>query len=475
MSETRIKSIDEITRLYASWDIKSKALDMLMNQLEQLKLVITVIEDHAEFLNKATNEMTQIEFLMSQLNSNNNGDDDEFFNVLNSDDNTLKIQDLIAGVNALMTLAASLSNNSTDSIDSPVVEEIRKSLNMLKMMSSDSLKVVDTIADKYSKSTKEIHLLNESSSLGILDSTHALDVAQSFKEPSDKAVSSVSLSNQILPEALQVDDVNLDDRPISYFPADDIVYSDTSDKPLPSLPTNNKSMFADSDIIKPLPSIPQEIKKLPDVPQEPILEVEKKYKLKEKQDSIKAEGTITEYDFQSVLDSIDFSASEDPKILGELIFKNCRERQYKTNESFYQQFYVFVKPLDIGIKKKAVLHLICNKAVIGDALMAYAPLCDAMESLKWYVKAAESGNVQAMYTVAEIYYTGKGVDKVTYIAEKWYRAAAKQGDEKSAIILKTILRKKRWRMTWQIILSLIILLIILAVIAWVLGPKSLSL
>ena len=52
---------------------------------------------------------------------------------------------------------------------------------------------------------------------------------------------------------------------------------------------------------------------------------------------------------------------------------------------------------------------------------------DEAEAVKWYNKAAEQGNVTAQYQLGECYYYGDGVNKDYAEAVKWYSKAAKQG------------------------------------------------
>ncbi len=58
---------------------------------------------------------------------------------------------------------------------------------------------------------------------------------------------------------------------------------------------------------------------------------------------------------------------------------------------------------------------------------------DLQEALKWYKAAAEKGEMDAQYCLADMYYFGRdGVEKDLQEALKWYRAAAESGN-RSAI------------------------------------------
>jgi len=52
---------------------------------------------------------------------------------------------------------------------------------------------------------------------------------------------------------------------------------------------------------------------------------------------------------------------------------------------------------------------------------------DAVESMKWYRKAAEQGLAYAQYNLGDCYVKGTGVAKDEVEAVKWYRKAADQG------------------------------------------------
>jgi TPR repeat protein len=57
---------------------------------------------------------------------------------------------------------------------------------------------------------------------------------------------------------------------------------------------------------------------------------------------------------------------------------------------------------------------------------------DMSEAAKWFYIAAEEGNLDAMYNLAQMYYKGTGVDKDEHLAVLWYQKAADKGHAKSA-------------------------------------------
>jgi len=50
------------------------------------------------------------------------------------------------------------------------------------------------------------------------------------------------------------------------------------------------------------------------------------------------------------------------------------------------------------------------------------------EGLRWYVKAAEKGSIQAMLDLGDLYSAGSGVPKNPAEAANWYRKAAELGN-----------------------------------------------
>ena len=53
------------------------------------------------------------------------------------------------------------------------------------------------------------------------------------------------------------------------------------------------------------------------------------------------------------------------------------------------------------------------------------------EAVRWFAKAAEQGNVEAMYLLGECYRDGSGVDEDQKKAVEWFTKAAKQGHEEA--------------------------------------------
>ena len=67
---------------------------------------------------------------------------------------------------------------------------------------------------------------------------------------------------------------------------------------------------------------------------------------------------------------------------------------------------------------------------------------DKAESVKWYRKAAEQGDVMSQHILGECYDKGIGVKKDKKEAVQWWRKAAQQGNRGSQRELKS-----RW-LTW---------------------------
>jgi TPR repeat protein len=49
--------------------------------------------------------------------------------------------------------------------------------------------------------------------------------------------------------------------------------------------------------------------------------------------------------------------------------------------------------------------------------------------MRWFRKAADAGNAQAMSYIGMLYYNGRGIPKNDAQAIAWYRKAAARGDE----------------------------------------------
>ena len=75
------------------------------------------------------------------------------------------------------------------------------------------------------------------------------------------------------------------------------------------------------------------------------------------------------------------------------------------------------------LKEIAIMDVIEAQIDLGQS---YYQSGDYKKAIKWYISAAEQGNVEAQYTVATMYYEGLGVDRIDYEqARVWYEAAAK--------------------------------------------------
>ena len=60
---------------------------------------------------------------------------------------------------------------------------------------------------------------------------------------------------------------------------------------------------------------------------------------------------------------------------------------------------------------------------------------DDAEAVKWYRKAVEAGDANAMINLGGMYQNGQGVNKDDWEAVKWYRKSADQGNEKGMVYL----------------------------------------
>ena len=67
---------------------------------------------------------------------------------------------------------------------------------------------------------------------------------------------------------------------------------------------------------------------------------------------------------------------------------------------------------------------------------------DLEEAVKWFAKAAERGNVEAMYYLGECYRDGSGVDEDQKKAVEWFTKAAKQGHEEAKAELEFYNRRE---------------------------------
>ena len=64
------------------------------------------------------------------------------------------------------------------------------------------------------------------------------------------------------------------------------------------------------------------------------------------------------------------------------------------------------------------------------------------EAVKWFEKAAERGNVEAMYYLGECYRDGSGVDEDQKKAVEWFTKAAEQGHEEAKAELEFYNRRE---------------------------------
>lgn len=82
----------------------------------------------------------------------------------------------------------------------------------------------------------------------------------------------------------------------------------------------------------------------------------------------------------------------------------------------------------VGIDQESSSEML-NRGVMyydkGSEALSYA---DYAEALKWFNKAADLGNANAMYNIGLLYHEGNGVVKNPAEAEKWYKKAADRGN-----------------------------------------------
>ncbi len=425
-------------------------LGVVMSKVDALKDIIEHQDVDNEYLLKCERQLTRVLEFVSHYDASL----------------VDELEDLVENVSYLVTLK-NIRNYSISSLnDSPVVVEIRKSISQLSHSSQESLIVADSV-------------LKNSGSLDIVETTAFMDKLNSASSELLQPVVEVHKSILIMKSEQSLDSLDSLEQvqqPIETVPntvteVNPTLLVKTAEVPvvIPQVASPSKLLASGApDLVYKPPTEGNEILS------EAELVPQKKYKLKNVlEQEVYEEGSITEYNFNEIIHSIDFS-SQDVKELSEQILTECKKRKYKVNDAFYDQLFIYTQLMEMTIQKKCILHLLSTKSKITEAFMMYAPQCDAMESLKYYIKAAEAGNVDAMYTVADIYYTGKGVDIVVYIAEKWYTSAAEKGHEKSRLMLKEIRHKKKKRVCWQVTLSMTVLLLILGVIAVLLGPKSLK-
>ena len=64
------------------------------------------------------------------------------------------------------------------------------------------------------------------------------------------------------------------------------------------------------------------------------------------------------------------------------------------------------------------------------------------EAVKWFTKAAEQGNVEAMYCLGECYRDGSGLEEDQKKAIEWFAKAAEQGNEEAKAELEFYKRRE---------------------------------
>ena len=455
--------LNDIDELCGPLRASNKVLNDLISKLDIVRSIMASNNDvNDDFRSKVEYELTRI-FVYMDDKKTKSSSLDSFEGLLRDQEGTKSLEIFKEFVNYLLTAALSLNNNSEDSIDSPVVEEIRKSFNFLKMMSNDSLNLVESNKNTFSV---DIVRLQTASTM---QTDSIAELQEEAKLSSEKGGKHASV--QILSDAQLTHDVSMDDAPANNRTSDPVGVTVASfdDESGPIAQIVSGSVLDKNPIqntvseTKPLPSVPA--KSTPSsnfvqITAETVMESKLSKQLSSKVDD---KGSITSYNFSELIESIDINILLKEKDFGAQLLENAKNRKYVLNDVFYQQLYVYIKPLDMDIKKQSALHLICTQSVNTEALMIYAPLCEGKESLSFYTKAAENGNVTAMHAVADIYFNGKGVAKSIRKAEKWYKKAVINGDQKSAVFLHEIVKRKRKRMTCIGFLSVIMLMIIAAI------------
>ena len=82
------------------------------------------------------------------------------------------------------------------------------------------------------------------------------------------------------------------------------------------------------------------------------------------------------------------------------------------------------------------------------------------ESFKWYLKAAEYGDVESQYKVASCYYSGTMTLKDESESRKWFESAAKNGSQESRMLLDILFNPPKTRETGCFYMSLIVICIV---------------
>ena len=78
---------------------------------------------------------------------------------------------------------------------------------------------------------------------------------------------------------------------------------------------------------------------------------------------------------------------------------------------------------------------------------------DYTEANRWYLKAAEQGDVRAQYSLGYMYAKGQGVPQDYIEARRWYRKAAEQGNPEARRALKWLQTRPNTARRWHYLLS----------------------
>lgn len=97
------------------------------------------------------------------------------------------------------------------------------------------------------------------------------------------------------------------------------------------------------------------------------------------------------------------------------------------------------------VRKAAETGNTIAMVVLGDCYMFGRGMQkDTAEALKWYTKAADKEEPKSMFILGSLYDNGKAVPKDTALALKWYKAGADAGDANAQNSLGIKYRKGRW-------------------------------
>ena len=89
------------------------------------------------------------------------------------------------------------------------------------------------------------------------------------------------------------------------------------------------------------------------------------------------------------------------------------------------------------VKEEAEAYVEKAKAIYAEGKLE--------DAVMMYQMAAERGNVDACFGLAECYFTGKGITQDYVEALKWYTLAAEQGHKEAA----QKARKCKWNLFWK--------------------------